>query len=476
MGGEQAAGTMEIVTEPSGRPQGAPRSTHEADRRLEPGIKTSFDSQSERPLHQRAGCWTTASSTRATRRTRAGPDARHLPRGRCAPLRARCSSASPACEGPDHAPPRSVHPEHDRFCKTSAARFIDREINPFVDAWEEEEIFPAHEVFKKMGDAGLPRPQQAGGVRRPGPRLLLRRSCLCRGARPTSRCGGVPMAIGVQTDMATPALARFGSDELRRVPRPLDQPATWSACIGVSESAPAPTSPRSRPPPARTATTTSSTAARCGSPTARRPTGCACSPTPPMAPHKNKSLICVPMKTKGVERGEEARRSSACGRRHRPDLLRRGARAAALPHRRGGHGLHLPDAAVPGGAAVGRRQLGTAMAQAIDADHRVHPRAQGLRQAASSTTSTCTSSWPSCRPRSRPCAPGATRASELVVAGEDVTRLASMAKLKAGRLHPRGRRLAACSSGAAWATCGTARSAACGATGASPPSAAAPTR
>ena len=28
--------------------------------------------------------------------------------------------------------------------------------------------------------------------------------------------GGVPMAIGVQTDMCTPALARFGSDELRR--------------------------------------------------------------------------------------------------------------------------------------------------------------------------------------------------------------------------------------------------------------------
>jgi citronellyl-CoA dehydrogenase len=28
-------------------------------------------------------------------------------------------------------------------------------------------------------------------------------------------CGGVPMAIGVQTDMATPALARFGSAELR---------------------------------------------------------------------------------------------------------------------------------------------------------------------------------------------------------------------------------------------------------------------
>ena len=29
-------------------------------------------------------------------------------------------------------------------------------------------------------------------------------------------CGGVPLAVGVQTDMATPALARFGSDELRK--------------------------------------------------------------------------------------------------------------------------------------------------------------------------------------------------------------------------------------------------------------------
>src|SRR5579885_2688337 len=30
------------------------------------------------------------------------------------------------------------------------------------------------------------------------------------------RCGSVPMGIGVQTDMATPALARFGSDELKK--------------------------------------------------------------------------------------------------------------------------------------------------------------------------------------------------------------------------------------------------------------------
>src|SRR6201999_3533644 len=48
-------------------------------------------------------------------------------------------------------------------------------------------------------------------------------------------CGGVPMSIGVQTDMCTPALARFGSDELRDE---FLRPAITGeqvGCIGVSE-------------------------------------------------------------------------------------------------------------------------------------------------------------------------------------------------------------------------------------------------
>src|SRR5512138_3317951 len=48
-------------------------------------------------------------------------------------------------------------------------------------------------------------------------------------------CGAVPMAVGVQTDMATPALARFGSDELRdEFLRPAIA-GEMVACIGVSE-------------------------------------------------------------------------------------------------------------------------------------------------------------------------------------------------------------------------------------------------
>src|SRR5579872_7232074 len=93
-------------------------------------------------------------------------------------------------------------------------RFIDTEINPYVDEWEEAEIFPAHTVFKKLGDLGflgLCKPVEYGGLGLDYSFSLAMAETLGH-----IHCGGVPMAIGVQTDMATPALARFGSDALRR--------------------------------------------------------------------------------------------------------------------------------------------------------------------------------------------------------------------------------------------------------------------
>ena len=45
--------------------------------------------------------------------------------------------------------------EHEELRRT-LKRFIDDEINPHVDEWEEAMSFPAHEVFKKLGDRGLP--------------------------------------------------------------------------------------------------------------------------------------------------------------------------------------------------------------------------------------------------------------------------------------------------------------------------------
>ena len=44
--------------------------------------------------------------------------------------------------------------EHDQL-QRQLKKFIDAEINPFVDEWEAAEIFPAHAVFKKMGQLGF---------------------------------------------------------------------------------------------------------------------------------------------------------------------------------------------------------------------------------------------------------------------------------------------------------------------------------
>ncbi len=44
--------------------------------------------------------------------------------------------------------------EHEEL-RRNLSKFIDNEINPHVDEWEDAEIFPAHELFKKMGALGF---------------------------------------------------------------------------------------------------------------------------------------------------------------------------------------------------------------------------------------------------------------------------------------------------------------------------------
>ncbi len=118
--------------------------------------------------------------------------------------------------------------------RDTAIKFINTEINPHVDEWERAEIFPAHEIFKKMGDLGLlgiNKPEADGGLG-----LDYSYAAILNEATGHIDCGGVPMAIGVQTDMATPALARWGSRRLARASSsPRRSPATWSACVGVCE-------------------------------------------------------------------------------------------------------------------------------------------------------------------------------------------------------------------------------------------------
>src|SRR6266702_23057 len=66
--------------------------------------------------------------------------------------------------------------------------------------------------------------------------------------------------------------------------------------------------------------------------------------------------------------------------RHCADLLRQCPRAQAQPDRRGGQGLHLPDDPVPGGAAVGRGRLPQGTRIHHQRDHRIHSQPQGVRE------------------------------------------------------------------------------------------------
>ena len=103
--------------------------------------------------------------------------------------------------------------EHDTL-RSTIRRFIADEVDPNALEWERRGAFPAHEVFRRMAELGLTgvsKPPEFGG-------LGLDFSWEVLVAEELGHCsiGALPMAFGVQTCMGTPALARFGSDELRR--------------------------------------------------------------------------------------------------------------------------------------------------------------------------------------------------------------------------------------------------------------------
>jgi citronellyl-CoA dehydrogenase len=122
--------------------------------------------------------------------------------------------------------------EHLEIQKT-VKRFIDAEINPHVDEWEEAGMYPVHHVLKGLGELGLlglNKPEAFGGAG-----LDHSYSMAMNESLGNIDCGGVILSIGVQTDVATPALARYGSDELRRQFLVPAIAGDCVACLGISE-------------------------------------------------------------------------------------------------------------------------------------------------------------------------------------------------------------------------------------------------
>lgn len=188
--------------------------------------------------------------------------------------------------------------EHNEIRRT-VRNFVQNELNPYVDEWEKAGRFPIHEIFKKLGDLGLlgiSKPEKYGG-------MGLDYSYNLVAAEELGACeaGGVALAIGVQTDMCTPALARFGSDELKAEFLAPAIRGELVGCIGVSE-----------PGAGSDVAGLKTTARKDGDDyvisgtkmwITNAPSAdfiCLLANTSDDKPHKNKSLIVVPMKTPGI--------------------------------------------------------------------------------------------------------------------------------------------------------------------------------
>ena len=97
--------------------------------------------------------------------------------------------------------------EHNIFRKTMRD-FVNKEIRPKAEEWEEKEIYP-REIFKRMGSLGMLGviyPQEYGGGGADYFTNVVFAEELCR-------CGalGFAMSVLVQTDMASPAIHYYGT-------------------------------------------------------------------------------------------------------------------------------------------------------------------------------------------------------------------------------------------------------------------------
>jgi len=126
----------------------------------------------------------------------------------------------------------SVFTEEHEAVRRAIRRFVDREITPHVEEWEREEYF-ADWVFPRMGELGflgLRYPEKYGGA---GGDYFMAIVL----AEEIARCGagGLPMAVAVQTDMATPPIMQFGTEEqIKKYLIPALR-GEKVACLGITE-------------------------------------------------------------------------------------------------------------------------------------------------------------------------------------------------------------------------------------------------
>src|SRR3954462_520540 len=108
--------------------------------------------------------------------------------------------------------------DHDRL-RESIGRFVEKELAPHAEEWEET-TFP-DSIFPRMGELGflgLSYPEAYGGQGGDYYSNLVLAEEIGH-----SNSGGLAMGIAVHTDMATPPIHLFGTEE--------QKPASLAPCI-----------------------------------------------------------------------------------------------------------------------------------------------------------------------------------------------------------------------------------------------------
>ena len=102
--------------------------------------------------------------------------------------------------------------ETHRLLRDTVSRFVEREILPHIDDWEEAESFP-RELYEKAGAAGLlgiGYPEKLGGSEGDiFQKLVFTEEIMRTGS------GGLTAGLG-SLDIALPPIVHFGSDELKQ--------------------------------------------------------------------------------------------------------------------------------------------------------------------------------------------------------------------------------------------------------------------
>jgi alkylation response protein AidB-like acyl-CoA dehydrogenase len=134
---------------------------------------------------------------------------------------------------PDHGSRRRhfIFNDHHEQLRESIHAFVVKELAPHAEEWEET-TFP-DSVFRRMGELGLlglSYPEEYGGQ---GGDYFC--NLVLAEEMAHAKCGGVGMGIAVHTDMATPPIFLFGTEEQKQRYLVPSIKGEKISCLGITE-------------------------------------------------------------------------------------------------------------------------------------------------------------------------------------------------------------------------------------------------